>query len=359
MDAVNVDSRSRSEEAVRPTALPSRRLHLVLPLLCAAAYPFLLRLVPAVGALLRVSRPLSGGAIAVAVVVTLALAWGVMAVSFRAGLVLGGGSAEGPAERRARVLAHLAFAAPSLWIGFGNVAGVLHERGTLLVVWPVFWALLAAALLPARAPSGATGMDPARFRKLGAAHGASACAIILLFIAPHVANHLTGIWSGSTHIAVMGALRLLYRNEVVQPLLFTLIGFQILSGALLVRGRMKRRSDVFGTLQTMTGVYVGIFILAHVTAVVAARHAGTDTDWNWLTSNGRGMLTSLSGVGLVAHYWVGVVAVFTHVACGLRDVLLRRRVSPPGVDRLTRGLIGAGVFASSVILVALLGIHVG
>src|SRR4030081_584651 len=40
----------------------------------------------------------------------------------------------------------------------------------------------------------------------------------------------------------------------------------------------------------MCGAYIGVYFLAHMTAVFAARYAGTDTNWNWLTNNDTTML---------------------------------------------------------------------
>jgi succinate dehydrogenase/fumarate reductase cytochrome b subunit len=140
--------------------------------------------------------------------------------------------------------------------------------------------------------------------------------------------------------------------------LLALIGFQILSGTALVRRRMRMPSDFLGTVQTMSGVYVGIYFLAHMTAVFAARYAGTDTNWTWLTRPGNSMLVSLSNLRLIAHYWVGPVAIVAHVACGVRMVLLQRDISPATANRLALALIAVGVLASSVILVALLNVHI-
>jgi hypothetical protein len=85
----------------------------------------------------------------------------------------------------------------------------------------------------------------------------------------------------------------------------------------------------------MTGVYVGIYFLAHLTAVLGARYAGTDTNWNWLTNNDHSMLASLSNLRLIAHYWFGPIVIATHLGCGVRLVL---RVSRHSLPILRRGL---------------------
>ena len=147
-------------------------------------------------------------------------------------------------------------------------------------------------------------------------------------------------------------------NGVPGVILLALIGFQILSGITLVQRRMRMPSDFFGTVQTMCGVYIGVYFLAHMTAVFAARYAGTDTNWSWLTRPSNSMLVSLSNLRLIAHYWVAPIAIVAHVACGLRMVLLQRDVSPATTNRIALALITVGVVASSVILIALLNVHI-
>jgi hypothetical protein len=57
----------------------------------------------------------------------------------------------------------------------------------------------------------------------------------------------------------MKAVRNVYRDDIVQPLLLALIGFQILSGAALLRRRLMMPNDFLGTLQTMCGAHIGVY----------------------------------------------------------------------------------------------------
>ena len=338
-----------------------RRLWLVVPALCALAYPSLLSLLSSSLVQVHGSAPLNGVIVWVSVIASLTLALAVMLVSFVFGLALGSPHVrDDPEGFRARSIAHLAFATPSLYVGFGNVAYYVFQAPSAApIAWLVFWALVAMiALLSPRSSPIAAAMTPVGHRRLAVAHSISASAILLLFVGPHIVNHVAGFWNGSVHIAIMNVVRHVYRDDIVQPILLALIGFQILSGTALVRRRMRMPSDFLGTLQTMSGVYVGVYFLAHMTAVFAARYAGTDTNWTWLTRPNDSMLVSLSNLRLIAHYWVGPVAIVTHVACGLRMVLLQHDISPAMANRLTLALITAGVVASCLILVALLNVHI-
>lgn len=346
------------DDKLRLSALSHNRLLPVVPALCALAYPLLSSLLSAGLVTVHGSATPNGAIVWVGVVASLALALTVMAVSFVFGLALGsevGGARE---DLRSRSIAHLAFATPSLYVGFANVAGVLRAQSALLTAWIIFWALLTAiVLLRPGPPSKPLGMNPAAHRWLAFCHGISAAVILLLFVLPHIVNHLAGFWSGAAHIELMKAMRHVYRDDIVQPVLLALIGFQILSGAALLRRRLTMPSDFLGTLQTMCGSYIGVYFLAHMTAVFAARYAGTDTNWTWLTNNDTSMLVSLSSLRLIAHYWVGPIAIAAHLACGLRMVLLQREVSPLIADRIVGVLVSIGVVTSSVILIALFSVH--
>jgi hypothetical protein len=341
------------------SAVSLHRLLLVIPALCALAYPSLLSSLSAGLVLAHGSASPNGVIVWASVIASLTLALAVMLVSLVFGLVLGSPHAGSPEGGHARSIAHLAFATPSLYVGFGNVAGVLHAPSAAPIAWLIVWALVAMiVLLGPRSSPTAVAMTPVGHRRLALAHGVSASAILLLFVGPHIGNHVAGFWNGPAHIEIMNAVRRVYRDDIVQPMLLALIGFQILSGTALVRRRIRMPSDFLGTVQTMSGVYVGVYFLAHMTAVFAARQAGTDTNWTWLTRPDDSMLVSLSSLRLIAHYWVGPLAIVAHVACGLRMVLLQHDISPATANRLALALITVGVVASSVILVALLNVHI-
>jgi hypothetical protein len=323
----------------------------IAPVLCAAAYPFLSQLLSWLLAVEHGSASPDGLALWFGVAGSLLLALGIMGAAFV--------SVRMQTDFRSRTAAHLVFTTPSLFVGFGNAANLLHSPQVMTIGWPIFWAVVAVvgfAQRKARKP--AVRIGPAGYRRLGIAHGISASLILVLFVTPHLANHTAGLLSGTAHIEFMKGARQLYRASTFEPLLLTLIGFQIASGALLVRRRLRNGSDFFGSLQTMTGVYVGIYFLAHLTAVFGARYAGTDTNWNWLTNNDHSMLASLSNLRLIAHYWFGPIAIATHLGCGVRLVLREHSIPAPFADIAPRVGIGAGVVVSSIILVALLGVHV-
>jgi CHASE2 domain-containing sensor protein len=77
-----------------------------------------------------------------------------------------------------------------------------------------------------------------------------------------------------------------------------------------------------------------------------------------LTRPNDSLLASLFKLRLIAHYWVGPIAIVAHVACGLRWVLLQRDISPAVANRIAWVLIAAGFVVASLILLALLNVHI-
>ena len=174
-----------------------RRLWLVVPALCALAYPPLMSWLSAGLVLMHGSDSPNGPIVLVSVIGALTLALAIMLVSFGFGLALGSPHVERPDAFRARCVALLAFATLSLYVGFANVGGVLQAPSAVPVAWLIFWTLMAMIVLPgSRSSSAASAISPVGHRRLAAAHGLSALAILLLFVGPHIANHLAGIWSG-------------------------------------------------------------------------------------------------------------------------------------------------------------------
>ena len=97
------------------SAVSLHRLLLVIPALCALAYPSLLSWLSAGLVLVHGSASPNGMIVWVTVVASLTLALVVMLVSFVFGLALGSPHVGRPEDYRARCVALLAFATPSLY----------------------------------------------------------------------------------------------------------------------------------------------------------------------------------------------------------------------------------------------------
>lgn len=267
------------------------------------------------------------------------------------GLVAAARTASGRTPR-GHAIAHLVVGAPPLFSLLGGWLDFQHAVPlTSLRVWIPLWIALAlaAGLEPQRAPRADAAPPAPVQRRLAVAHGISAAAI-MLFTLPHLVNHLAGLLGGETHIAVMAAMRRVYRHALIEPVLLATVAFQIGSGAWLLRRKLARVTGWLDTLQTTSGVYLLVFFLSHVTAALRTRVRGHDPDWHWLA--GGELLSDPWSVRLVPYYFLAVVAFGLHAACGLHTVLRGHRVAiRPGT--LLAALTGLAAIASALILIGL------
>ena len=102
---------------------------------------------------------------------------------------------------------------------------------------------------------------------------------LAVFLILHLGNHIAGLWGQEAHIAYMATARRVYRAALVEPVLLALVGWQAVSGLTLVlRGWRTRRGRV-AWLQAVSGLYLAVFLLNHVGAVLVGRfmlHLDTD-----------------------------------------------------------------------------------
>src|SRR5471032_2297955 len=159
------------------SAVSRRRLWLLVPALCASAYPSLLSLLSSGLVLVHGSASPNGVIVWVSVVASLTLALAVMLVSFIFGLALGSPHVRDDSDGcRARSIAHLAFATPSLYVGFGNIAYYVFQAPSAApIAWMIFWAMVAlVAMTGPRSSSIESAMTRIGHRRLALANGLSA-----------------------------------------------------------------------------------------------------------------------------------------------------------------------------------------
>jgi len=257
-----------------------------------------------------------------------------------------------------RRVAFVALAAPPLFVSTGVVSSLVHSSVPDIWAWSILWLALGigAELASSRGRSRPMGAMTGRLR---VAHGISA-AVILLFVAFHLTNHLFGLFGPVTHAQVMAIGRVVYRSQLVEPILVAILLFQVASGAKLAWRWSARPLDAAGVLQVGSGAYLAAFILTHLnSAFVSARWVHRiPTDWAWATGAPDGLLMDAWNIRLLPHYALGVFFVIAHVFCGLRTVLLAHGIRSSTADRVwVYGLLGAGS-VSLVITTALCGLRI-
>lgn len=144
-------------------------------------------------------------------------------------------------------------------------------------------------------------------------HRLNAC-VLGLFLTVHLVNHLFLLASPQTHIAVMDVLRVVYRHDLIEPLLLIGLVAQLGLGLTLIlkRGWPKGR---WAWAQVLSGLYIIVFLAQHVPAVILARaNLGFDTNI-WFASSVVSEMPYL--LYFAPYYMLAVMAVFTHIAAAL------------------------------------------
>jgi hypothetical protein len=333
------------------------RLTLLVAPFCGLVYPFLLEgfhanIAPVIGG--QTAQPVLRLA---AAAVFLLLAFAMPIVALLAAMLLGEIAEPSVAQRRARAIALLAVATPPLFVFLGVELYMLHDPVPDIWLWSTFWigmmALAAFWGSNAIAPAVARPV-PARLR---VAHGLSALCIIAIFLALHLANHLTFILGPTTYREVMKVMRHVYRQEVLQPLLVVLFLFQVGSGVYLATCASARRMDRFRTFQIATGIFLAAYVLGHMNSVFifARLYLGIDTDWAFATGAPAGLIKDAWNIRLVPHYGLGVFFVLSHLAAGGRAVMLSHGVRQRYADRFLIGSATAAGFVAFVIMFGMCG----
>ena len=96
--------------------------------------------------------------------------------------------------------------------------------------------------------------------------------IITVFVGLHLFNHTVSIFGAVKHIEVMSTLRLFYRNIFVETVLLIAVFVQIVSGLKLFKTKRKIATTPFDKLHIWTGLYLAIFFIIHLCAVLGGRH---------------------------------------------------------------------------------------
>lgn len=262
----------------------------------------------------------------------------------------------------ARRAVHLFVATPPIFTLMGVLLYLMKINNADIPTWIGLWtaiglifALTTLTINP-DTPAPTISDDTRRIGMLRVTHGYVAVGLLILFLASHLLNHVFGLVSSEKHTSVMEVLRVIYRNAWVEPVLIALVFFQVLSGLVLWRPRTAEPTDFLGTLQTASGAYLGMYLVAHVNSVFTlARYFDVDTNWDWATGAPAGLAADAWNVRLIPHYSLAVFMLLAHLACGLRIVMRAHRVPELHVGRLTWSLVFAGALVAIVISSAILG----
>lgn len=165
--------------------------------------------------------------------------------------------------------------------------------------------------------------------------------VLGLFVVIHLINHIVGISGQAQHIAFMNAVRPLYRNPIVEPVLLALFASQMLSGMMMVVRGWRARQGLVAWLQACSGIYLAAFVTLHVIAVLSGRVAlGLDTDFRFAAAG-------FHVLGWPWYFWpyytLAILALFVHVGCAIYWNMVDRNAKFAQNALRTMAVIGAAL----------------
>ncbi len=136
--------------------------------------------------------------------------------------------------------------------------------------------------------------------------------VIAIFVAFHLLNHAVSVFGAEQHIAVMKLLRVVYRNVFIETLLLAAVLVQIITGLWLFSKGRKWASTFFEKLQMWSGLYLAIFFLIHLSAVLGGRWVlHLDTNYYFGVA---GLNTFPFNLFFIPYYGLAVLSFFGHIA---------------------------------------------
>ncbi|WP_394830214.1 hypothetical protein LVJ94_27270 [Pendulispora rubella] len=268
------------------------------------------------------------------------------AIALRSSMQLGS-----HAPSTARAIALFAVAGPAL---FSFLGGLLDFQRALPLssvgVWIPLWLVLAALAWRAPRPTAEPPSSCPPPGRLAKAHGVVALPIVAFALA-HLVNHVSGIAGGEVHLALMHALRSVYRHRLLEPVLLGCVLTQSLTGLVLVARRLSRCASPLETLQSAAGVYLAIFFASHLRAVLRARGRGVDTNWHWLIDSD--VFHDPWGARLAPYYVLAILALAVHLACAVRVVAMGHGARPRSWTWLIAASIGLAAMAAALVMIGL------
>jgi hypothetical protein len=136
--------------------------------------------------------------------------------------------------------------------------------------------------------------------------------LITVFTGLHLFNHAWSVLGAEAHIALMHTLRVVYRNVCVETVLLAAVLVQVITGLKLFKQLRKSAAGFSDKLQVWSGLYLAVFFLFHVGAVLGGRFVlGLDTNYYFGVA---GLVTFPFNLFFVPYYLLAVIAFFGHIA---------------------------------------------
>ena len=135
---------------------------------------------------------------------------------------------------------------------------------------------------------------------------------ITIFIGLHLFNHICSIFGADKHIEIMNILRYFYRNIFVETILLIAVLVQIISGLKLFKTHRKTATSQFERLHIWTGIYLAVFFIIHLSAVLGGRlFLHLDTNFYFGVA---GLNSFPLNLFFIPYYGFAIISFFGHIA---------------------------------------------
>lgn len=169
---------------------------------------------------------------------------------------------------------------------------------------------------------------------------------ISLFVGIHLFNHVWSMSGAEKHIVLMNSLRVIYRNIFVEAFLLIAVLVQIVSGLVLFRESRKTAFSFFDKLHIYSGLYLAVFLIIHVSAVMTGRLIlKLDTNFYFGVA---GLNTFPFNLFFIPYYGLAIFSFFGHIAAIHRK---KMKISILGVSPIYQSKI---ILITSFLLIILI-----
>lgn len=263
------------------------------------------------------------------------------------------------AELRARQVAFLAVASPSIFTLVGVVFFMLGIADFDKWVLAIFWGALAIAIAYSDKHTIIVAPSVSAKANIRVTHGVVALGILLIFLIGHLANHFAGLIGSDAHTSLMKALRLIYRAPIIEPILLAGFAFQIFTGLYLAWRLTIKATDHFRTFQIASGIFLIFFIISHTTGVIvlARINLNIDPGWGFATGAPTGLIHDAWNIRLVPYYGLAMFFILSHLATGARVVMLAHGKTKELADGVMIWGVALSALASVLVLLGLCGLR--
>jgi succinate dehydrogenase/fumarate reductase cytochrome b subunit len=170
---------------------------------------------------------------------------------------------------------------------------------------------------------------------------------ITIFVMAHLLNHLLVLHSEALHVTFMHSARKIYRHPVMETILLIAVLTQIISGIRLVAAKWSTATELFDWLHLLSGLYLALFLIVHVTAVLIGRYKlHLDTNLYY----GAGVMNMHpQKLIFIPYYALAILSFFTHIA-SVHRIKMQELLPLDKVEQHSWIIIGTGMLITFLIV---------